>query len=120
MIIDASAFIALLRGEPEKEEFLTAVEEAVAPKISVASYLETCIKIDAHRDPLASRKVDDLIQLAEIELRPVTVGQIRIARSAYRDFGKGLAYALAKELNEPLLFKGNAFIHTDIKPAVAP
>jgi ribonuclease VapC len=60
----------------------------------------------------------------------VTRGQARIAREAYRDFGKGsghkaglnfgdcFAYALAKSAGEPLLFKGDDFVHTDVTPAL--
>lgn len=67
---------------------------------------------------------------AEIQIEPVTEAQARIAREAYRDFGKGsghpaglnfgdcFAYALAKEAGEPLLFKGKDFIHTDLAPVL--
>jgi len=62
---------------------------------------------------------------------PVTEAQARIAREAYRDFGRGsghparlnfgdcFAYALAKAMNEPLLFKGDDFTRTDITSALA-
>jgi ribonuclease VapC len=61
----------------------------------------------------------------------VTEAQVRIARQAYADFGRGnhpakldfgdcFAYALAKTTGEPLLFKGDDFQHTDIQLAVAP
>jgi ribonuclease VapC len=82
--------------------------------------------IDGSRDPVASRRFDDLMSEADILVAPVTEKQARIARDAYRDFGKGsgqpaqlnfgdcFAYALAKDLREPLLFKGSDFIHTDI------
>ena len=85
--------------------------------------------IDASRDPIASRRFDDLIKEAQIIIEPVTEREARIARDAYRDFGKGsshpaklnfgdcFAYALAKFTGEPLLFKGDDFAHTDIKPA---
>ncbi len=66
----------------------------------------------------------------EILIEPVTEAQVRIARLAYRRYGKGsghparlnfgdcFAYALARDRNEPLLFVGNDFIHTDIKSAL--
>ncbi len=84
--------------------------------------------IDGSRDPIASRRFDDLVREAALSIESVTEDQMRIARGAYRDFGKGsghpaqlnfgdcFAYALAKETGEPLLFKGNDFIHTDIIP----
>jgi len=67
-----------------------------------------------------------LIREARIVIEPVTEEQARIAREAYRDFGKGsghpaklnfgdcFAYALAKALGESLLFKGHDFLHTDV------
>src|SRR6266516_5796332 len=74
-------------------------------------------------------RFDDLIKEAQIIIEAVTEPQARIAREAYRDFGKGsshpaklnfgdcFAYALAKFTGEPLLFKGDDFAHTDIRPA---
>ena len=126
MIVDSSAVIAILKREPDAELYLGAIEEAVELSMSIANYVESGIKIDADRNPANSRRLDDLVRFAEIQLRPVTVEQGRIAREAYRDFGKGsghkaqlnfgdcFAYALAKETGEPLLFKGNDFTHTDV------
>jgi ribonuclease VapC len=86
--------------------------------------------IDARRSALASRRVDQFLQEAAISIEPVTERQAHIAREAYRDFGKGsrhpaqlnfgdcFAYALAKELREPLLFKGDNFGHTDVASAI--
>ena len=85
--------------------------------------------IDGSRDPIASRRFDDLLRVGEFSIEPVTEEQARIAREAYRDFGKGsghpaqlnfgdcFAYGLAKVTGEPLLFKGNDFSRTDIAPA---
>ncbi len=82
--------------------------------------------IDASRDPIASRRFDELVKEAQISIEAVTEAQAQVAREAYRDFGKGsghparlnfgdcFAYALAKITGEPLLFKGDDFIHTDI------
>lgn len=132
MIIDSSAVVAILKNEPGYEAYLSEIDEAAEPRMSIASYLEAAVVIDADRSPIHSRRFDEFLRLVEIELRPVTVEQGRIARAAYRDFGKGsghpaklnfgdcLAYALAKELDEPLLFKGNDFIHTDVVPAIRP
>lgn len=82
------------------------------------------------RDPVASRRYDQFIHEAGIRIEPVTAEQARIAREAYRDYGKGsghkaglsfgdcFAYALAKDTDEPLLFKGDDLVHTDIGPAL--
>ncbi len=130
MIIDTSALIAILRAEDDASDMALAIERAQVRKISAANYLETAVVIDASRDPIASRRFDELVDTAELRIEPVTHDQARIARDAYRDFGKGsghkaslnfgdcFAYALARSTGEPLLFKGNDFGHTDITPAL--
>jgi ribonuclease VapC len=128
VILDTSAVIAVLRGEPEADHFYELIEQDVAPKMSVASYVEAGVVIDASRNAILSRRLDDFLATAQVELHPVTVEQGRLAREAYRDFGRGsghparfnygdcFAYALAKELGEPLLFKGADFSATDVEP----
>jgi len=130
VIIDTSALIAILRAEPDASEMAHAIEKAQSRRISAANWLETAVVIDASRDPVASRRFDELVQTAELHVEPVTRDQARVARDAYRDFGKGsghkaslnfgdcFAYALAKTTGEALLFKGNDFGHTDITPAL--
>jgi ribonuclease VapC len=130
VIIDSSALIAILRAETEAPEMAHAIEQAQSRRISAANWLETAVVIDASRDPVASRRFDELVQTAELQIEPVTQEQARIARDAYRDFGEGsghkaglnvgdcFAYALAKSAGETLLFKGNDFGHTDVTPAL--
>jgi ribonuclease VapC len=126
MIVDSSALLAILRAEPEMLACAQAMENAASRRISAANFLETAIVIDGSRDPVASRRLDDLLRAADLAIEPVTEAQARIAREAYRDFGKGsghaaqlnfgdcFAYALAKVTGEPLLFKGRDFSRTDI------
>ena len=130
MIVDTSALIAILRAEPDASEIAHAIERAQNRRISAANWLETAVVIDTSRDPVVSRRFDELVQTAELHVEPVTHDQARIARDAYRDFGKGsghkaalnfgdcFAYALAKSAGEALLFKGDDFGHTDITPAL--
>jgi ribonuclease VapC len=132
MIIDTSALIAILRVEPDAADHAAAIEAAEARRISAANFLEAAVVLDSARDPVVSRRFDELVAAAQLHIDPVTESQARLARDAYRDFGKGsghaaglnfgdcFAYALAKEKGEPLLFKGNGFIHTDIVSALAP
>lgn len=131
MIIDTSALIAILRNEPEAVSYAMAIESATRRRISAANFVEAAIVIDGSRDPVASRRFDDLCREAQLIIEPVTEAQARIAREAFRDFGRGsghpaglnfgdcFAYALAKEKGEPLLFKGDDFSHTDVTPALA-
>ena len=130
MIIHTSALIAILRAEPDASEMARAIERAQSRRISAVNWLEAAVVIDTSGDPVASRRFDELVQTAELHVEPVTHDQARIARDAYRDFGKGsghkaalnfgdcFAYALAKSAGETLLFKGNDFGHTDITPAL--
>ena len=130
MIVDASALIAILRDEPEASACARAIEAASRRRISAANFVEAAIVIDAGHDPIASRRFDDLLGAAQLEIEPVTEAQARIAREAYRDFGRGsghparlnfgdcFAYALARVTGEPLLFKGDDFTHTDVTPGL--
>ncbi len=129
MILDSSVVIAILRAEPEAPAMAQALDRAEACGISAVSYVEAAIVIDSSRDPIASRRFDDFFREAEIVVESVTRRQAEIARSAYRDFGKGrhraglnfgdcFAYALAKEKGEKLLFKGDDFCQTDIEAEV--
>jgi ribonuclease VapC len=129
MILDTSAIIAILRDEPEAGACVRAIISARNRRISAVNFVEAAVVIDASRDPVASRKFDQMFREAEIVVEPVTESQARIAREAYRDFGKGsghpaglnfgdcFAYALSKESGEPLLFKGQDFEHTDVNVA---
>ena len=126
MIIDTSALVAILRGESDAEIYADAIRSAEERRMSAASYLELGIVIDSGLDPVASRRVDEMIEAMSISIEPVTPTQARIARDAHRDFGRSsrhrahlnfgdcFSYALSIERNEPLLFKGDDFGHTDI------
>jgi ribonuclease VapC len=127
MIVDTSVIIAILRDESDAGELADAIDLADVRRISAASYLEAAVVTDGNRDPILSRRLDSLLQESLIDIEPVTVEQARIAREAYRDFGKGrqraglnfgdcFVYALAKDKAEPLLFKGNDFRNTDVEP----
>jgi ribonuclease VapC len=130
MIVDTSAVIAVLKEEPEAGRFLHELTASGGPKrMSAANYLEAAIVVDSNRNPLLSRRFDDLIAQTGIAVEPVDREQAEIARAAYRDFGKGsghpaslnfgdcFAYALARTRREPLLFKGHDFSQTDIAAA---
>jgi len=130
MIIDTSALLAILRDEPDAALYAEAMQLMDSRRLSAVSFVEAAVVVDGSRDPVASRGFDELLQEARITVDPVTETQARIARDAYRDFGRGsghpaklnfgdcFAYALAKVTREPLLFKGNDFVHTDVKPAL--
>jgi len=128
MIVDTSAIIAVLRNEPDAPVIGEALQRSHVCRVSAVTYVEAGVVTDSNRNPVLSRRLDDLIRDVRIRIETVTPQQAQIARQAYRDFGKGrhkaglnfgdcFAYALAKELDEPLLFKGTDFTHTDIEAA---
>jgi ribonuclease VapC len=129
MIVDSSAIIAILRDEPDASQMAEALQEAPTRHISAITYVEAAVVADKDRNPLLSRRFDRLVHDARLSVESVTPKQAELARQAYRDFGKGrhkaglnlgdcFAYALAKEMDEPLLFKGNDFRHTDVESAL--
>ncbi len=130
MIVDTSAIIAILRGEPAAEQLAEAILAAGAARISAASYVEAAAVVDRVGDPVLSRRLDELLALLGIEPAPFDAAQARAARAAYADFGKGsghpaglnfgdcLSYGLAKAAGEPLLFVGNDFGQTDLHAAL--
>lgn len=93
MIVASSAVLAILRNEPEGPAFAAVIEKASVRRISAGNFLETAIVIDGSRDPVASRRLDDLMRIAGLVIEPVTDDQVRIARDAYRDFGKGSGHS---------------------------
>jgi ribonuclease VapC len=130
VIIDSSAVIAILREESDWLVYAQAIDEARTLRLSAGSYVECSIVLERCRNPVLSASLDDFIEESEIAIEPVTVEQARVARQAYRDFGKGsghkaglnfgdcFSYALAKVKREPILFKGDDFQHTDLRAAV--
>jgi ribonuclease VapC len=126
VIVDTSVIIAILRDEPDAAEIREILGQPQICRMSAVNYVEAGVVVDSNRNPILSRRLDDLLRVVQIGIEPVTVEQARIAREAYRDFGKGrhraglnlgdcFAYALAKEKGEILLFKGDDFCHTDIQ-----
>jgi ribonuclease VapC len=130
MIVDTSAIVAILRDEPDALSFAKAIESAKIRRVSAVNYVEAAAVIDGNRNPIANRRFDDFFREAAFQVEPVSFEQARIAREAYRDFGKGsghparlnfgdcFAYALAKSAGEPILFQGQDFKYTDLTSAL--
>ena len=97
--------------------------------MSVSNLLEATSVIEGRRGTLAGRVLDELLARLNIELIPITVEQAQEARRAWRRYGKKrhpanlnfgdcFSYALAKTMDEPLLFKGKDFAQTDVQSAL--
>jgi ribonuclease VapC len=129
MIVDTSAIISLLKEEPDSAPLSDVMlDHQPHLRISAANYLEAAIVIDANGDAPLSARLDEVMAFFGIEIEPVTGEHARIARAAYRLYGKGnhparlnfgdcFAYALAKSTGEALLFKGGDFAQTDVARA---
>lgn len=129
IVVDTSALVAIMFREPERELFLRAIGTAAQCLISAGNHLETAIVLGQRRGSDAVKDLDTFIERAAIVTAEVSRAQIGLARAAYRSFGKGnhpaalnfgdcFAYALAKDLDAPLLFKGNDFSQTDLRAAL--
>lgn len=128
MVIDTSAFVAIVLGEPEATDFDERIRAAENRLVSVATWVEFTAVLSARLDmdarPVTARLVADY----ELSLVPVDLEQMRIACDAMVRFGKGrhparlnygdcFAYALSRARGEPLLFKGDDFGRTDVVAA---
>ena len=129
MVIDTSAVIAILFGEPEAETFARLLADDPKRLMSAFSVVETGIVVEAKKGESGGRELDLLLHRARIEIIPLNGDQIELALTAWRKYGKGnhpaglnigdcCAYALAKYSGEPLLFKGEDFSQTDIQPVI--
>jgi len=124
MVIDSSALLAILLGEPEAESCSRAIAGDPKRLVSALSALEAAIVIHARKGPAGVRELDLLCHAAGVAIVSLDADQVLLARAAYEQFGKGnhpaalnlgdcCSYALARSSGEPLLFKGDDFSRTD-------
>ena len=129
MIVDTSAIVAILRREPEGDAFFERVLDAERPAMSAVALVEASLVIEGRGGRAAGARLDRFLARAGVEIVAVTADTARLAREAWRIWGKGnhparlnlgdcFAYALAQERGEPLLFKGEDFARTDVRRAL--
>lgn len=125
MVIDTSAFVAILINEPERRRFIELIEAADSRLVSAATFVETSIVIEVRYGAEGLRDFDLFLNRSATEIVPVDREQAEAARRAFSRFGRGrhraalnygdcFSYALATTKGEPLLFKGDDFGHTDV------
>jgi ribonuclease VapC len=125
MIVDSSALIALLLGEPDSLTFLNALSNPNRKLISAFTFLETSIVIEARKGPEGTKALAELMACTNIEQVAFDASQAEVALDAWRRYGKGrdpaglnigncVSYALARTTNQRLLYKGNDFSQTDL------
>ena len=127
MIVDSSAIMAILNEEPEAEACLAAIRATRQAKMSAATFLECALVVDGYGRVDLSADLEPMVERLGITVDPVSVEQVRLGRVAHQRFGRGsghparlnlgdcFAYALAKDTGEPLLYKGDDFVHTDVR-----
>ncbi|HLF96047.1 MAG TPA: type II toxin-antitoxin system VapC family toxin [Methylococcaceae bacterium] len=129
IVLDTSALIAVLANEAEAADMLRALTGPQRLLISAASKTELLIVIESRLGPAGVAKASQLLAVLGVETVPVDDALADLAADALFRWGKGrhparlnfgdsFAYALAKQLNAPLLFKGNDFSHTDLQSAL--
>lgn len=128
MVIDTSALAAILFDEPERPDLVRRLAAASRRLVSAGSLLEASLVVEGRRGEHAGRELDLLLHRAAVETVPVDPEQVKIARAAWRRYGKGrhpaglnygdlFAYALARQTGDELLFKGDDFARTDLGAA---
>lgn len=129
MVIDTSAIVAILLGEPEAERFVRAIAVAPTRLVGAPTAVEAAAVMLARKGTVGEIAMDALFQRLAIEVVPMSVRAASLARGAYQRFGRGvgasgvlnygdcLAYGVATANDEPLLFKGDDFDRTDVAAA---
>ncbi|SEJ51891.1 type II toxin-antitoxin system VapC family toxin [Demequina mangrovi] len=132
MIIDTSAIIAILAGEPGSDALLEALAGADSARMSAATLVEVHAVVARRGDAALGRRVDRLLESLGITIAPFDAEQAAIASRGYREYGRGsghmaglnlgdcYSYALAVHADVPLLFVGEDFTHTDVRVAPHP
>lgn len=131
MVVDTSALVAILLGEPDAELFAHALGDAPVRLLSAVSRVELSCVVEGRKGEIGRPDVERLLRDGGFDIVGVTPGQAEIVVDAFRRFGRGhhrarlnigdcFSYALAIATDHSLLFKGDDFIHTDIRPALPP
>ena len=129
MVIDSSALIAILLGEPEEAEFIRAITADGVRLLCAASSFETSMVILSRRGEEGLAEYESFRAHAAIQAVGFEARHAPLALDAFRRFGKGrhpaglnfgdcMSYALAKSTGEPLLFKGDDFSRTDVRRVI--
>jgi len=130
MVIDTSALVAMLFGEPEAARLEAAIRAAPVREVGAPSYVEAAVVLRSKRGSAGLVALDALLATLGVAVVPLTAGRARHARDAYDRFGAGrgeapavlnygdcLAYGVAADRGAPLLYKSDDFARTDVAAA---
>ena len=130
IVIDTSALVAIIAGEADAAQFGAILGSRTDLVLSAATAVEAYIVVRSRWGEEGVSQLDELLEIGSVELRAFDAQQMELALEAHRRFGRGsghsaklnygdcFAYALACALGAPLLFKGDDFVHTDIRSAL--
>jgi ribonuclease VapC len=129
MVVDTSAIIAVLLGEPDADQFAKAIREAATRLISAVTRVELAFAIEGRKGDPGRHDLERLLGSGGFEIVSVTPNHANLAIEAFRRYGKGrhpaglnigdcFSYALAAATDQSLLFKGSDFARTDVRPAL--
>lgn len=130
IVIDSSAVVAILEREDDSALYARVIQDADNLTMSAVNAHECAVVLRRRRGPEGERILWLFLADNGVQILPFDEEQARRASEAFGRYGKGIdprarlnladcaAYALAKSLSAPLLFKGDDFIHTDIEVAV--
>lgn len=130
IVVDTSALVAVVFGEPERDVFANAFKRADRCLVSTVSVVEARMVVHGRRGQRAVVLLDDLLRLPLFEMVAPGLAETDLAYAAYVAYGKGsghpaslnfgdvFSYALAKVRGLPLLFKGDDFAQTDVPSAL--
>ncbi len=131
MVIDTSAIVAVLFDEPDHRRYDEAIERANVRLVSAVTRVELSFVVEGGKGEAGRDRLERFFQLTGTEIVGVTPQHAEIAIAAFRRFRRGrhraalnigdcFSYALAMANDDDLLFKGNDFARTDIRPALPP
>src|SRR5271165_1118785 len=129
MVVDTSALVAILLGEPDAARFARALADAPLRLLSAVSRVELSFVIEGRKGETGRADVELMLRDGGFEVVSAAPQQAEIAVDAFRRFGRGrhrvrlnigdrFSYALAVATDRTLLFKGDDFAYTDIHPAL--
>jgi ribonuclease VapC len=131
MVVDTSALVAILFGEPDADRFVQALAAAPIRLLSAVTRVEVSFVVEGRKREAGRADLELLLRDGAFEIASVTPQQAQIAIEAFRRYGKGrhraglnigdcFSYALAVATGDRLLFKGEDFAHTDVAAALPP
>ena len=129
MVLDSSALLSIYYDEDDADVLKEKISHARRLSLSTATLVEAVSAVTRRLGTESATKFETLLDELQIDIVPFDEAQSLLAREAYARYGRGMghpaklnfgdcfSYALAMHLGEPLLFKGNDFIHTDVLKA---